>query len=76
MRFSNNNQTWSVAESFADTKTWTLDPAEGPTSVYAQFSDKAGNWSQVYAATIILDTTPPQATVDMPRDGQVYRGLE
>ena len=57
MRFSNDGTTYSAAEAYATSKTWTLSASDGTKTVYAQFQAAAG----VTAATnaIVLDTTPP-----------------
>jgi len=60
MQFSNDNQVWSTPETYATTKTWVLITGDGQKTVYAKFSDKAGNWSNIVYAKIILDTTIPQ----------------
>jgi subtilisin family serine protease len=62
MQFSNNGTTWSTAEAYATKKAWVLTTGNGTKTVYTKFSDKAGNWSGVYADTIILDTTKPSIT--------------
>ena len=59
MRFSNNGTSFSAAEAFAPTKTWTLSSGAGTKTVYAQFRDAAGNWSAAVTDTIVLDTTAP-----------------
>ena len=59
MRFSNNGTSFSAAEAFAPTKTWTLSSGAGAKTVYAQFRDAAGNWSAAATDTIVLDTTAP-----------------
>jgi glucose/arabinose dehydrogenase len=59
MRFSNNGTSFSAAETFAPTKTWTLSSGAGTKTVYAQFRDAAGNWSAAATDTIVLDTTAP-----------------
>ena len=59
MRFSNNGTSFSAAEAFAPTKTWTLSSGAGTKTVYAQFRDAAGNWSTAVTDTIVLDTTAP-----------------
>ena len=38
------------------------DPADGPHTVYVQWQDGSGGWSAITSATILLDTTPPDAT--------------
>jgi hypothetical protein len=37
---------------------------------YAQFSDDAGNYSEVVSTSIILDTTPPQIENFVIDDGE------
>jgi glucose/arabinose dehydrogenase/PKD repeat protein len=59
MRFSNNGNSFSTAEAFAPTKTWTLSNGAGTKTVYVQFRDAAGNWSTAVTDTIVLDTTAP-----------------
>ena len=60
MRFSNTGSSFSTAEAYATTKTWTLSSTAGTKTVYVQFKDAAGNWStQPITDTIVLDTTAP-----------------
>jgi glucose/arabinose dehydrogenase/chitodextrinase len=59
MRFSNNGTSFSTAEAFAPTKTWTLSNSAGTKTVYVQFRDAAGNWSTTVTDTIVRDTTAP-----------------
>jgi hypothetical protein len=63
MRFSDDDITFSAWEAYAATKAWTLPGADGSKTVYAEFSDMAGN---VYALNdvIILDTAAPGAVSD------------
>ncbi len=63
MQFSNDNTTWSFAETYATTKTWTLAAGDGTKTVYVKFKDNAGNWSAAYSDTIILDTTFPAGSI-------------
>ena len=64
MRFSNDNSSWSAWQDYAATAGWTLaSGADGTRTVYAQFSDKAGNVA-TFSDTIGLDTTAPTVTVD------------
>jgi hypothetical protein len=58
-RFSNDNSNWSPWEDFTTNKFWMLSPDNGNKTVYAQFSDAAGNPSAVASDTIQLDTNPP-----------------
>ena len=64
MRFSNDGTTWSAAENYTTTKTWTLSPGDGQKTVYVKFFDQAGNLSQAYISNITLDTTPPALTIN------------
>lgn len=59
MRFSNDGTTWSSWESKISTKSWTLSYGEGSKTVYMQLRDTAGNISNTFSDTIVLDTTPP-----------------
>ncbi len=59
MRFSNTGTSFSAAEAYASTKTWTLSSGAGTKTVYVQFKDAAGNWSTSVTDTIVLDTTAP-----------------
>ncbi|WP_342545685.1 Ig-like domain-containing protein [Lysinibacillus sp. FSL K6-4013] len=62
MRFSNDGITWSSWESKVSTKSWTLSHGEGSKTVYMQLRDTAGNISNTFSDTIVLDTTPPVIT--------------
>ena len=59
MRFSNTGSSYSAAESYATTKTWTLTTGDGTKTVYVQFKDAPGNWSAAATDTIVLDATAP-----------------
>jgi hypothetical protein len=61
MKFSNDKVVWSQPEDYAVTKNWSLSNGDGYKMAYVKFKDVAGNWSQVFADGITLDTTPPQA---------------
>lgn len=66
MRFSNDNVTWLTPENYVVVKAWTLTSGDGTKKVYVKFKDKAGNWSQVYSDSIILDTTAPVMKFILP----------
>jgi len=55
MMFSNDNLTWSLPEPYSSTTSWVLTSGQGSRTVYAGFSDYAGNWSDIVLSTIILD---------------------
>jgi len=64
MQFSNDNSTWSTAQTYAATKTWTLTVGNGIKTVYVKFKDVAGNLSQASQDTITLDTTSPVISIN------------
>ena len=72
MKFSNNNTDWSQPESFKPNKTWTLSDGIGTKTVYARFSDQAGNWSETVSDSIELkpkpDVTPPVGSIVINRN--------
>ncbi|MBU1043660.1 MAG: gliding motility-associated C-terminal domain-containing protein, partial [Candidatus Omnitrophica bacterium] len=57
MQFSNDNITYSAPEPYNTLKNWTLTTGDGEKTVYVKYQDIAGNWSQPFTDTIILDTT-------------------
>ncbi len=64
MRFSNNNSTWSTPESYSTLKSnWDLSSYGGNINpglktVYAQFKDAAGNWSNSWSDNINYSPQP------------------
>ena len=60
MRISQNKSFRDVKwQPIASSKEIILDAVDGKKVYYAQFSDDAGNLSEVVSSNIILDTTPP-----------------
>ncbi|MFX1342734.1 MAG: OmpL47-type beta-barrel domain-containing protein, partial [Promethearchaeota archaeon] len=63
MRFSNDGVFWSLWESFAINKSWTLETGAGTKTVYVQARDNAGLVSEIFSGTISLvtagDVIPP-----------------
>ncbi len=45
MRFSNDGKNWSASIPFAAGHDWAPEASDGRKTIYAQFQDKAGNWS-------------------------------
>lgn len=45
MRFSKDGKTWTGWQAYAKSKSWTLTAGAGTKTVYAQYSDRAGNTS-------------------------------
>ena len=56
MRFRNDGSSWSVWESYAISKAWTLSSGDESKLVYAQYKDNAGNISGSATDTITLKT--------------------
>ena len=54
--------TWGAEEPYGTTKSWNMGTSDGLKTVYVKFKDTAGNWSDSYTASIILDTIPPVTT--------------
>lgn len=50
---------------------WTLSSGDGIKTVYARFRDRAGNMSEVYSDTIVLDTIPPTGRISIQDDATV-----
>jgi len=64
MQFSNDNALWSTPAAFAGSATWTLTTVDETKTVYARFTDAAGNMTQYsISANILLDTTPTTGTI-------------
>jgi len=60
MQFSNTGTGgWSGLEAYAPTKAWTLSTGNGTKTVYARFTDVAGNLSGNFSDTIVFDNTRP-----------------
>lgn len=55
MRLGDDGQTWSNWIQYAETFAYELPAGDGRKTVYVQFKDRAGNTSEVYSDTIILD---------------------
>ena len=71
MRFSNDGTTWNAWEDYAGSKPWSLTPGDGSKSVRVQLKDAAGNVSQTYSDSILLDATPPTSP-GTPTDAGAY----
>ena len=69
MQLSNDNIAWSTSEVFATSRAWTLTTGEGIKTVYVKFKDNAGEWSNVYSDSIILDTIAPAVAITSPTSG-------
>jgi len=58
----NTDGAWSTFEPFSSTKHLQLPGIDGTKSISIKFRDQAGNESQVYTQSIILDTAPPSGS--------------
>jgi hypothetical protein len=61
MSFSNDGATWSSAQLYNTSTSWTLLPGDGTKTVWARFFDSSGLRGTAVIDTIILDTTAPGA---------------
>jgi streptogramin lyase len=61
-------------ETYDSLKSWTLTSGNGAKKVYGQFSDGAGNETDVTFDTIIVDTTKPARKISSPQNGQTVSG--
>lgn len=68
MCFSNDKSSWTNWENYATSKSWILTSGDGTKTVYVKFKDAAGNVSEIYSDTIILDTTPPTGSISIMND--------
>jgi len=76
MQLSNDGVNWTNPDDYILNKNWTLLPGDGTKTVYAKFKDVAGNWSQAFSDTIVLDTSAPVVTAIYPQDGAVFTEAE
>jgi len=67
MRFSNDNITFTEWQTYASSKSWTLQQEDGTKIVYVQFRDHAGLIS-TYSDVITLDTAPPTGSITIAGD--------
>ncbi|WP_347274635.1 SBBP repeat-containing protein [Candidatus Kuenenia sp.] len=51
---------------------YTLDDGDGSKTIYVWYKDGAGNISDIYSDSIILDTTPPEITITSPTTNDTY----
>lgn len=65
-------------ESFSTTKTWTLasPTTDGTKTVYIRFKNPGGNESQIYSASITLDTVAPSGVELVSPDDNSYTNNE
>jgi lipopolysaccharide export system protein LptA len=71
MQFSNDGTNWSTSETYNTVRAWLLSSGDGTKTVSARLKDNAGNWSDPFNDTIILDQTAPVTTPDNP--GTLYQ---
>jgi hypothetical protein len=71
MSFSNDNITWTTAETYAATKAWTFGTGDGNKTVYVKYLDKSGKWSTPISVTVLLDTVKPTGSINI-NSGAAY----
>ncbi|MCR8657150.1 S-layer homology domain-containing protein [Paenibacillus endoradicis] len=64
VQFSNDDQSWSVQQSYSASTSYTLPTGDGNKTVYVRFIDRAGNIGTAQAS-IVLDTTAPTGTLTL-----------
>lgn len=57
---------------YLDEVSYTLDNGDGDNAVYVWYKDASGNISDTTSDTIIVDTTPPRITIQIPTSDQTY----
>lgn len=62
MQFSQDGTTWGDLEAITVVRKLTLTEGDALKTVYARFTDQAGNVSDAVSSTIILDSTPPEVS--------------
>ncbi|MFC1745363.1 hypothetical protein ACFL35_15320, partial [Candidatus Riflebacteria bacterium] len=71
MQFSNDGVNWSNLVPVATSYNWTLSGGEATKTVYARYTDKAGNVSKTLTDQIFLDLSAPQASIKI-NGGDAY----
>ncbi len=78
MKFSNDNVNWSSPVTYSTSAAWTLTSGEGTKTVYARFSDAAGNWTAAaisdqitLAFSVTYPPNPEGLTRTSASDGKV-----
>ncbi|KEZ48577.1 hypothetical protein AZ46_0216830 [Metabacillus indicus LMG 22858] len=66
-KIRNEQNTWSVYETFSPSKSWVLSEGNEVKTVSVTYKDASGNESTVSSDTIILDTSYPTSRLDLPR---------
>lgn len=68
-----NSSSFSGAswQSYATSKSWTLASGDGTKYVYVKYTDKAGNISDDYSDSIVLDTVAPTGSISI-NSGAIY----
>ncbi|MCK9364544.1 MAG: Ig-like domain-containing protein [Syntrophales bacterium] len=69
LRLSNDGAIWGEEQAYASSLTWDLGTGAGSRTLYIQFRDSAGNWSQTHTYAVTLDTAAPVLTVSTLSDG-------
>ncbi|HHY97351.1 MAG TPA: tetratricopeptide repeat protein [Firmicutes bacterium] len=64
--FAEDGMPWGPWEKYSFRRPFTIFGPEGETWVYVRFRDNAGNVSQAYGDSVILDLTPPKIKAVSP----------
>jgi PKD domain len=74
VRYSNDGATWTSWEPPAATRGWSLSAGDGTKTVYFQVKDSAGLVSSPYSDSILMDTYPPQGSIQI-NNGATYTNV-
>lgn len=74
MSFSNDNVSYSTAETYTSNKTWGLSIGDGLKTVYVKYKDSVGNWNSTpFSDTITMDLTYPSISSVQTSDVRTTR---
>ena len=72
---SSSSSGWTSISSttnYSASISYTLDDGDGSKTIYVWYEDDAGNISDTYSDSIILDTTPPEINITSPTSNDTY----
>jgi hypothetical protein len=73
---ADSNLSGAVWQAYTPTLVWPIYPTgQSQEVLYAQYRDLAGNVSQVYSATTIVDSAPPEVYVEVPAGSTLTRTM-
>ena len=70
MQFSSDGTNYTAFEDYNETRDWVLTAGDGTKTVYVRFQDEAGNLSEAFSASIVLDQTNPTGSISINQGSQ------